>query len=89
MKMVADAYKVKDAQTVDISTPGTYTIENDGEQIYPVFTCSGTATVSINGTSMELLAGESVSTVPLENGSNSVVSTTSSTLTMEYQERRL
>ena len=91
VKMVADAYKVKDPQTKDLSTSGTYTVENSGEEIYPVFTFSGTGTasVTINGETVSLLPGETLSTVPLRPGSNTVISSTSAALTMGYQERRL
>ena len=89
VSMTAGAYKLKNETTCQLVSGNTLQLRNDGEVIYPVLTknTTGTATVTINGESVTVPYGTTVSTVPLAYGNNTI--TTNAAVTMTYRERRL
>jgi len=86
--MRAGAYKLKDERKIQLAS-GTTKIQNDGEAVYPVMTknTTGSAAVTINGETITVPYGTTVSTIPLIYGENTV--TANAAVEMTFRERRL
>lgn len=90
VKMTAEPYKLKNAETTVTSGAGTVTLTNEGMPAVPTVTSTGSATIAWDGHSVAISAGEQ--TIPqlvLPAGETEITITGSATVTFTWQEGSL